>query len=476
MVLIEGEMARKSTKKAGLPVSRTAKIQALADHGSTAGERGAAVAALERILVPPVVDIPVYKPEREALSDAIVRQIPVPKVGSTIQWDATLAGFGVRINASGTRVYFFNYRTKTGRQRRFTIGAYPSWSTGAARIEARRLDRIVDEGGDPLGDLQAGRAAATVDELIERFEKEHLTRRRASTAADYRSMLIKYIKPALGGLKITEVTPTDIDRLHRHITNAGYPYRANRVYDVLSKMFSLARRWDLRKDTPCRGVEQNKEYTRRRYLKEEELVALLKALADYPDRRIADVFRVLLMTGARRGEVLAMRHGDVDLAKGLWSKPPSSSKTKLAHEVPLATPMKQLLTEIRQQQTANRRPLPEYVFPGAGAKGHVVEVKKAWRRICKDAGIHNLRIHDLRHSFASVLVSDGASLPLIGSLLGHTSPATTQRYAHLFDDPQRKAVEHVGSVITAAGHAPPPRSTRSARETPQRKRPIGGAR
>jgi integrase len=447
---------------------RKASKAARKAHGATAGERGAAAAALERMdssLTPKITAEPA---QREPLSDAIVRRLSVPKVGSVIHWDSVLAGFGVRINAGGTKIYIFNYRTKLGRQRRFTIGAYPSWSTGAARLEARRLDRLVDEGGDPLGELRDGRDAATVDELIARFEQEHLSRRRPGTAADYQSMLAKHIAPTLGKLKTAEVSPTDIDRLHHKITADGYPYRANRVIAVCSKMFALAVRWGLRGDNPCKGIEKNKEYFRRRYLKSDELATLLRALAAYPDRRIADVFRVLLMTGCRRGEALSMRWADVDLDKGIWSKPPSSTKQKEAHEVPLAAPVKQLLTEIRQSQTAKRQPLPEYVFPGSGANGHVVEVKRAWRRICEDAGIRNLRIHDLRHSFASALVSDGASLPLVGSLLGHSSPATTQRYAHLFDDPQRKAVERVGAAITAAGRpgpAPAPRSAPRRRGT-----------
>ena len=116
-----------------------------------------------------------------------------------------------------------------------------------------------------------------------------------------------------------------------------------------------------------------------------------------------------------------------------------------------------LLSEMQDEymRLHPKKPLPRYVFPGSGERGHVVEVKKAWRSICKAAGITGLRIHDLRHSFASQLASGGASLPLIGSLLGHTNPATTARYAHLFDDPQRKATESVGAIITAAGKPPP---------------------
>jgi integrase len=145
----------------------------------------------------------------------------------------------------------------------------------------------------------------------------------------------------------------------------------------------------------------------------------------------------------------------VDLSEGKWVKPGSTTKQKTEHEVPLSAPARQLLSEIAEQQTGNRG-LPEFTFPGAGAAGHVVEVKRAWKQICKAAGISNLRIHDLRHSFASQLASGGASLPLIGALLGHSNPSTTHRYSHLFDDPQRAAVEKVGAVIAAAGNGSEP--------------------
>jgi integrase len=161
-----------------------------------------------------------------------------------------------------------------------------------------------------------------------------------------------------------------------------------------------------------------------------------------------------------------MRWADLDLVTGTWSKPPSSTKQKEAHEVPLSGPVKELLTHIRQQQTADRRRLPEFVFPGSGDRGHIVEVKKGWRRICKNAGISNLRIHDLRHSFASQAISDGATLAMVGALLGHSNPSTTSRYSHLYDDPLRKAVERVGTTITAAGQpVPAPRSAPRRRRT-----------
>jgi integrase len=162
-----------------------------------------------------------------------------------------------------------------------------------------------------------------------------------------------------------------------------------------------------------------------------------------------------LLTGARRGEVLAMRWADIDFGAKQWSKQASTTKQRQDHVVPLSAPTLQLLSEIRTAQSSKKRALAEYVFPGRGNAQHVINVKRAWRSICTAAKLSGLRIHDLRHSFASQLVSGGASLPLIGALLGHSNPTTTARYSHLFDDPQRKAVESVGAVILAAGRPAP---------------------
>lgn len=386
------------------------------------------------------------------LTDPVIRGLPTPDKGNRITYDDIVKGFGCRVTAAGARSFILNYLTKSGRERRITIGNCSDWSTTDARREAKRLRHLVDQGGDPLADIEDQRTAPTVAELIDRFEQEHLPRKRASTAADYRRMLKNHIRPHFGEhSKVADITFADIDRLHRRITNAGHGHRANRAIAVVSKMFNLAVRWGMRETNPTRGLERNCEYSRRRYLSADELVQLTKALAEHRDKQTADVIRLLLLTGARRGEVLAMRWADIDLTEGTWSKPPSSTKQKDHHQTPLSAPARQLLSEIRQQQTTKRHAVGEYVFPGSGGTGHVVEIKRVWRQLCKAAGISGLRIHDLRHSFASQLASGGASLPLIGALLGHSNPATTHRYSHLFDDPQRAAVERVGAIVSAAG-------------------------
>jgi integrase len=387
------------------------------------------------------------------LTDATIRRLPRPAKGNKIHYDDELPGFGCRVTAAGARAYVLNYVVKSsGRERRITIGQFPDWSTGAARAKARELRRGVDNGADPLADIEAERAAPTVVELIDRFEQEHLPRKSESTAEDYSCMLRVWVRPHFGAhMKVAGVVFEDIDRLHRKITRAGFEYRANGVIRVLSKMFSLAVRWGMRDDNPCKGVERNVEHHRRRYLVGDELTRLIKALAEHDDRQAADIIRLLLLTGARRGEVLAMRWADVDLTEGTWSKPPSSTKQREHHQVPLSAPARQLLSEIRKRQAGKEHAVGEYVFPGVGGSRHIVELKRTWRRICKAADITGLRIHDLRHSYASQLASGGTSLPMIGALLGHSNPATTHRYSHLFDDPLRAATERVGAIITAAG-------------------------
>jgi integrase len=379
----------------------------------------------------------------QKLNDRLVRALPAPTRGNRIAYDDSVKGFGIRVTAADARAFVLNYRRKAdGTERRYTIGAFPAWSVAAAREEAKRLKRAIDGGADPVGEHREQRAAPTVNDLCDRFEQEHLPRKCASTAADYSSMLTVHVRPALGKRKVASLAFADIDKLHRELTKDSGPYRANRVIAVVSKMCSLAIQWGWRPDNPCRGVERNDEAKRKRYLTAAELERLSKALAEHDDRDAADIFQLLLLTGARRGEVLAMRWRDINLETGVWTKLGATTKQRTDHVVPLSAPARELL--------AAREQGSEYVFPGRHC-GHRVGVKSNWKRILKAAKITGLRIHDLRHSFASQLASGGASLPLIGALLGHSNPVTTHRYAHLYDDPQRAAVERVGAVITGAG-------------------------
>jgi integrase len=380
-------------------------------------------------------------------TDQLIRKLPVPKTGNKIHYDPSTPGFGCRVTASGARSFILNYVTRAGRERRITIGDAANWQATAARAEARRLKQLVDQGGDPLADVAAERGAATVFDLIERFEEEHLARKRPGTARDYKLLLTKHVRPHFGAhAKVADVKFSDIDALHRKITKTGATYAANRCIAVISKMFSLAIKWGWRSDNPCRGIEKNSEAKRKRYPTPQENERLTKALDEHPDQQAADIIRLARLTGARIGEVMGARWDGIDLARGVWTKLGSTTKQKTDHVAPLSTPARELLKKIRQQSNS-----PVWVFPAHSAPGHRVAINKNWIAICKSARINGLRVHDLRHGFASELVSSGASLPLVGSLLGHSSPVTTSRYAHFYTDPQREAVELVGASLERRG-------------------------
>jgi integrase len=386
------------------------------------------------------------------LTDDVVKKLAPPEAGYEIHYDApdrrgnVVRGFGVRVTANGARSFVLNYRRKSdGKERRKTIGGYPAWSVAAASEEAKRLRREVDSGRDPVGEAQDLRAAPTVADLCDRFEEEHLPKTRKSTQIDYKSMLNVHIRPRFKDRKVADLSWEDIDGLHRSLTKKGTPFRANRVVSLLSKMLSFAVKLKWRSDNPAKGIERNIEPKRRRYLNQKdkgELLRLFDAMAAEPDQQAVNVFRFLLLTGARRGEVLAAKWEDFNFEDGIWTKPGATTKIKTEHELPLSAPARQLLASIERTDSP-------YVFPSPREKdGHRTEVKYAWARIRKRAKIVNLRAHDLRHSHASHLASAGYSLPIVGALLGHTQAQTTQRYAHLYDEPLRKATESVGAILS----------------------------
>jgi len=323
------------------------------------------------------------------------------------------------------------------------------------------------------------RAAPTVDALADRFVAEHLPKRRAATQRDYKSILRLHIRPKLGKLKVAELRHTDIERLHRELAKTA-PYSANRSVAVLSKMLALAIKWEMRGDNPARGIEREPEERRERFLSPVEIIKLGEALMAHRERTSANAIRLLLLTGARRGELLSATWTQFDLQKGVWTKPSAATKQKKEHVVPLSAPALTILAEVH----AAADPDCPFVFPGkriTDAKGVVTwhpltEVRKVWISVCKAAGLAahvqqkdadgklvkdkagdpvmvwqpTARLHDLRHSYASILASAGLSLPIIGRLLGHTQAATTNRYAHLMDDPLRAATERVGAVVTGS--------------------------
>jgi integrase len=387
------------------------------------------------------------------LTDRDVASLPRPQQGSRITYDSLVPGFGARVTAADARAYILNYRVR-GVERRITIGDCSVWKTTQARQRARELRRLADAGRDPLGERHAERAAPTIKDLADRFIAEHLPRLRARSQDLYRQVLRVHVIPALGSKRVADVRHAEIETMHRRIAVAG-PYAANRAVAVLSKMLSLAVKWEMRSDNPCRGVERAPEEKRERYLTPAEITRLADVLAAHPDRIRANAIRLLLLTGARKGETRVARWQDFDLAAGVWVKPASTTKTAKLHRIPLSAPTLALLTETKAdadrenvRRTRDGLPPIEYVFPSSAGKPFGRSIDHFWGVVRRKAGLPDVRVHDLRHTYASILASSGLSLPIIGRLLGHTQAATTQRYSHLLDDPLRKATETAAAVIT----------------------------
>jgi integrase len=376
------------------------------------------------------------------LTDKEARNIALPAKGNQVTYDTELKGFGIRTTAAGAKAFVLNYRAD-GRERRITIGSFPDWHVAAAREQAKSLKRRIDSGEDPMADRHAAREAPTVAVLADRYLAEHAPRKRERSAKEDASLLRQLIVPKLGKLRVAAVRRSEIEAFHREMSMAT-PVRANRALSLLTKMFNLAIGWDICADNPCKGIQRNQEDKRDRYLTPAELERLMAALSQHPNQSSANVIRLLLLTGARRGEVLGATWDQFDLTAATWVKPSAHTKQKKLHRVPLSAPTRQLLADMQAKAEGPA------LFPGRRGNERQMDLKRFWASVCKAAQLTSVRMHDLRHTYASYLASSGLSLPVIGALLGHSSPTTTQRYAHLLDEPLRVAAERVGTIVSGA--------------------------
>jgi integrase len=391
------------------------------------------------------------------LTDAIARAAKPSGKSLAINWDDEVKGFGLRVTKAGARAWVLAYRAQ-GVQRQITIGSFPDWSVKQAREKAKEFKRQVDDGGDPMRDRRVERRAPTIADLADLYRRVHLPKKRPTSQLGDGLILAKHILPALGNRKVEAVRHADVADLHRQIAKAT-PIAANRTIALLSRLFSIAITEEMRADNPCKGVDKSPENRRERYLSEGEIARLMDVLDQHPRQSSANAVRLLLLTGARRGEVLGATWQQFDLDKGTWTKPAATTKQAKTHHLPLSAAALELLRAMKMEQDAavheartRRRimPAPSRLFPGNGAGQVQQSLKRFWASICKDAGIDDAHLHDLRHTHASILASKGISLPTIGAMLGHTQPATTHRYAHLFTNTLRDAADVAGAFISNA--------------------------
>ncbi len=358
-------------------------------------------------------------------------------------WDADLPGFGLRVRASGRKYFVAQFRAN-GRLRRMTLGPHGAVTPEAARRRAMAVISEAKGGGDPTAQRDADRKAATMKVLGEQFLEEYVSVHcKPRTAYEYRRSAELFIEPKIGARKVTEIQRSDIAELHHSMRKT--PYQANRTLGVLSKMFNLAEMWGMRPDgsNPCLHIKRYKEEKRERFLSAEEFSRLGRVLDEMLEdgsetRSAVAALRLLMLTGCRLSEIQKLRWEHVDLEANELRLPDTKTGGRA---VPLAPSAVRLLAGLPRDEEN------PWVIAGRKPGSHRTDLQHPWRHIRARAGLDGVRIHDLRHSFASRALALGEGLPMIGKLLGHTQVQTTARYAHLARDTVKASAARIGDSI-----------------------------
>ncbi|SDO97037.1 Site-specific recombinase XerD [Lutimaribacter pacificus] len=359
-------------------------------------------------------------------------------------WDCDMRGFGLRVYPSGKKTYLVQYRSAR-RTRRVTIGQHGVLTAEEARKEARRLLGDVARGDDPSAVRQAKRRAPTVAGLCDRFLEEYVDQHcKPTTARDYQSIIRRFIRPKLGPLQIAEVTRADVVAFHHGLRET--PYQANRAASMLSKLFNLAEDWGLRQagSNPARRIKKFREEEKKRFLSDAEQIRLGEVLAEVIGDGSETIYTVsaiilLIYTGCRLNEILTLRWSYV--APHHLELPDSKTGKR---RVPLPREAYDLLTDLP------RRDGNPYVILGESEDGPMVNLQKPWRRIRGLAGLDDVRLHDLRHTYASVAMQSGVDPFTLKEIMGHKNLQTTLRYAHLQDDAVQRAAGSVATRLAGA--------------------------
>jgi integrase len=378
--------------------------------------------------------------------------------------DTELKGFAVQVSPTGRRVYVVKYRLSGSRRVRwYTIGKHGSpWTPDTARREAMRILGEVAAGHDPAADKTRGRHSLTIGELCDLYLTEGVSTKKASTVRVDRSRITRHIKPLLATRTVAEITQADIVRFQDDVASGktaliektgprgksivrGGKGAARKCVNLLGAIFAFANERGLRVGNPVRGVKRYKERRLQRFLSAAEFARLGQVLADAEKYGVnlsaVAAIRLLTLTGCRKSEILTLKWDYIDWERRMLALPDSKSGAKT---VPLGAPALELLSRLPHIE---HNP---YVLPGMVSGEHFKGLQKVWNQLRYRVGLADVRLHDLRHAFASVGASSGDSLLIIGALLGHKQQSTTQRYAHLSNDPLLAAADSISNKIAAA--------------------------
>lgn len=367
----------------------------------------------------------------------------LPQEKDLILWDSEISGFMCKVTPAGRKSYFLYYRTKDKRQRRPKIGDHGVLTAEQARSIAQQWLLQISQGKDPSLEKQEVRVVPTIKELADKYMREHAPHKKASSQKEDKRLWDKFILPAFGPMKVTSLERSDIAKLHHSLQHL--PTTGNRVLSVLSKALNLAELWGYRPNhsNPCLHVKKYGENKRERFLSQDEIKRLMAVLAEEEEQNSNNpwpihAIRLLLLTGCRLNEILTLKWKEVDLDNNCLRLRDSKTGKKLVY---LSSAAIELFKAIPQEAEN------PFVICGGKEGAHLINLQKPWRRIRAKVGLDDVRIHDLRHTFASIAASNGLSLPIIGALLGHKQTQTTARYAHLIGQPLIEASEKIGGKI-----------------------------
>lgn len=411
--------------------------------------------------------------ERKAkLTDRVVKDAG-PEAKRYILWDTAQTGFGLRVEPSGHKSFVVRYRANGGGRnaprRQLRLKAKPGETLTADRARRIATDILADvtKGKDPAQERDRARLEMTVSALCDLYLKEGTGEKKPSTLTIDRGRIERHIKPLLGRRRISEITSADVKRFMRDVANGktatdvktkargraiveGGKGTAARTVGLLGGIFSFAVAEKLRADNPVRGVKRYADKKGERFLSGKEIAVLGEALrsleTEGANKSAIAVVRLLTFTGARKSEISRLRWNEVDLERSCLRLGDSKTGAKV---IILGPPALAILSEITPVAGS------PFVFPAESGDGSFQGTEKVWRKARARAGLSDVRLHDLRHSFASVGLEAGNSLPLIGKLLGHADVKTTARYAHLADDPLKAAAKKISDSIAAAMEARP---------------------
>jgi integrase len=371
-----------------------------------------------------------------------------PEDKEQVFWDDDIRGFGLRVKPSGVKSYIAQYRNAGGKSQRKTLGRHGEITADQARKLASEIRHAVASGDDPVAAKAAWKAAPTVNDLMDEYLSAHVaSHNKPTTQAEVKRLIERHIRPALGKMKVQEITRQDVSKLHRAMKET--PRQANFVLSIISKAFNLAETWGYRSEhsNPVRLLVKYKENARDRVFSADELAALgatfrKAVLENMVSPRLISVFTMLAFTGCRLSEILTLTWKMVDFENGLLNFPDAKAGAR-SHV--LSSQALDLLAN------TDRVDGIDFVFPNATNQNHFDKsnVERVWRKLVKAAGLKDLRIHDLRHTVGTAAGSTGANAFQIQHVLGHKTLAMTGRYVARDDDPVRGIQNRVSAQIEA---------------------------